>query len=362
MKLDCELIVNSDVEHLRQIYTGFSMLHAQGFLRLKQTIPEEYLQDKTNGDRWTNYKFFNTKAVLNGKISIVYDTHDWNWIDEEILGEADFYFKRSYDEQFVSQLKDGNKVFPLGLNYQVTSRKTDVFQIERAKFYSGKDRVKAIIKGLRIGKGETEQLGKMESYPPLDLSPKVLFMARAWDTNLIENKKRKDAVEQINETRAESIRRLRKEFGTGFFGGLAHEEYAVKHFKDCLLPDGNFANKRNYLEILKDFPVCVATTGLNNSIGWKLGEYVAFSKAIVTEPLHFGVTGDFKNESNYLEFTDSEEIVNAVTRLFEDGDLRRAMMVNNYRYYHSFLRPDSLILNSLSTVFQHSKLFINNIS
>lgn len=178
-------------------------------------------------------------------------------------------------------------------------------------------------------------------------------MARAWSPDLIEAKVQKEAVEALNEIRAESIGVLRKEFGERFFGGLAHDDYAVRHFKDCLLPDGNLSNKRKYLEILKNFPICVTTTGLNRSNGWKLGEYVALSKVIITEPLHFQVTGNFANEINYLEFTSPDELVNAAVRLFENKNLRFEMMMNNYRYYQSYLKPDSLILNSLSIVFQN---------
>ena len=353
MNLNCELIINSDTEHLRQIYAGFSMLHKQGFLRLKQTIPNEFLQNKNAVNRWMNYKFFNAKVILNGKITVIYDAHDWNWIDEEILSEADFYFKRSYDDALVSKLKDGAKVFPLGLNYQVTSDERDEFQLQRAAFYSGKDKVKAFIKGFHLKTlGETEQLDNMQSYPQFDAPPKCLFMARVWDTDLIPDQTKQETVEQLNENRAECVRRLRKEFGENFFGGLAHEDYAVKHFRDCLLPDGNLSNKRQYLEILQNYPICVTTVGLNNSNGWKLGEYVAFSKAIVTEPLQFQVAGNFNSEANYLEFIAPENLVEATTRLFEDANLRSAIMMNNYRYYQAFLRPDSLILNSLSTVFQ----------
>ncbi len=358
MKLNCELIINSDVEHLRQIYTGFSILHKRGFLRLKQTIPNEFLLDKNNPDRWTNYKFFNAKVILNDKITVIYDVHDWNWIDEEILSDADYYFKRSYDEEYVSQLKDGAKVYALGLNYQVVSDERNKFQLNRAAFYSGTDKIKALVKSLHLGAfGETEQLNNMHSYPAFDSPPKVLFMARAWDTDRIENKAQKDAVEQINETRAECIRLLRKEFGTRFYGGLAHDDYSNKHFKDCLLPDGDLSDKRKYLEILKNFPICVATSGLNGSNGWKLGEYVAFSKAIVSEPLQFAVTGDFKKESNYLMFTDSENLISSVTRLFENRSLRLAMMLNNYRYYQSYLKPDELVLNSLATVIRQTNSF-----
>lgn len=351
MSLNCELIISSETEHLRQIYTGFSMLHRQNFLRLRQTIANEHLQNKQTADRWVDYKFFNAKVIINDKITVIYDAHDWNWIDEEILSEADFYFKRSYDEEFVSKLKEGAKVFPLGLNYQVASGERDEFQLQRVAFYGGKDKIKAIFKSFHFkSRGETEQLGNMQSYPSFDSPPKILFWSRAWDTNLIQNKNGREAVEQLNENRADCVRQLRKTFGKNFLGGLAHEDYAVKHFKDCLLPDTRLFAKRSYLEILKDFPICVTTVGLNGSNGWKLGEYVAFSKAIVTEPLHFSVTGDFRKEVNYLEFTTPENLVETAAKLFEDVNLRSAMMLNNYRYYQAFVKPDPLILNSLATV------------
>ena len=104
MNLECEIIVNSDVEHLQQIYAGYSLLDQKGFLNLKQSIPTEFLQNKTVPNRWVDYNFFNTKVIINGNITICYDLHDWNRIDEEILRESDFYFKRSYDEKYVAQL------------------------------------------------------------------------------------------------------------------------------------------------------------------------------------------------------------------------------------------------------------------
>lgn len=356
MKINCEMIACSDAEHLQQIYAGFSLLHKRGFLKLKQTIPSEFLLNKNTPDRWENYKFFNIKVIVNDEITVCYDTHDWNWIDEEILREADFYFKRSYDANYVSHLREQDKVFPLGLNYQVSSSERDSFRIARAILYSGKDRIKAAAKGLRIdrlmgNRGETEQLKNLASYPDFTLEPKILFMARAWNPNLVPDTNQKENIEALNQTRAGCVRALRKEFGNRFFGGLAHENYATEHFKDCLLPDGNLSGKRKYVEILKQFPICVTTAGLNNSNGWKLGEYVAFAKAIVTEPLFFQVPGDFAKEKHYLEFTTPDRLVDAAQRLFEDKNLRFEMMMNNYRYYQSYIKPDSLILNSLATVF-----------
>lgn len=356
MKLACELFANSDVGHLQQIYAGYGLLHQSGFLDLTQTIPAEFLRDKNDPDRWTDYKFFNTKVVLNNQITVRYDLHDWNWIDEDILRKSDFYFKRSFDAGYISQIGEKAKVFPLGLNYQVTSSGRDFFKLQRSRFYSGKARLKAIIKSLNIAEslgrpGEVEQINNLEGRPDFSLEPKILFMARAWDHQQVESKNQQEAIAAINDTRANCVRVLRKEFGDRFFGGLAHDDYSRRHFRDVLLPGQNVSDKRNYLDTLRNYPICVATAGLNGSNGWKLGEYVAFSKAIITEPLVFQVPGDFAAEKNYLEFTDPAELLEAAVRLFENKQLRLQMMMNNYRYYQAWVRPDSLILNTLAVVF-----------
>ncbi len=360
MNLNCEIEVWSDVEHFKQIYTGFSLLHRSGFLTLKQVIPSEACKDMTRPKRWTDYKFFNAKVILNDGISIVYDVHDWNWIDEEILSGVDFYFKRSFDSNYVSNLTEGSKVFPLGLNYPVSTTHKDTFKLQRSRLYSGKAKIKAIAKGLgldRFGYGETEGLDNLEAMPDFKADPKVLFMAKAWSPESIEDKKQKEVVEAINEARANCVRILRAEFRDRFYGGLARDDYSLSNFADCVLPDSSLSNKRNYLDILKGFPICVATTGLNNSNGWKLAEYVALSKAIITEPLFFQVPGDFAKERNYLEFSTPEDLVKAAFRLFEDKNLCLDIMINNYRYYQAYLRPDSLILNTLAVVFANCDLF-----
>ena len=45
---------------------------------------------------------------------------------------------------------------------------------------------------------------------------------------------------------------------------------------------------------------------------------MAFSKAILTEKLIYGVPGDFESERNYLEFASPETCVDAAIRLVED--------------------------------------------
>jgi hypothetical protein len=93
----------------------------------------------------------------------------------------------------------------------------------------------------------------------------------------------------------------------------------------------------------------VATTGLHGSTGWKFAEYIAFSKAIVSEELNYEVPGKLEHGKNYLAFNSPEDCVNQVRLLFSDHHLRNSIMANNALYYLSFLRPDVLVVNTILT-------------
>ena len=118
-------------------------------------------------------------------------------------------------------------------------------------------------------------------------------------------------------------------------------------YKDALLENKNNALKKNYINILNEFPICVATMGLHGSIGGKFAEYVAFSKGILSEKMNFQLPGNLEKDKNYLEFTTPEECVNQAVKLSSNKEMLTNMMYYNLIYYHHYVRPDMLILNSL---------------
>jgi len=105
--------------HLNQIYKGFELLE-------KQKIISKLIVQPVTGDMLKPL----LTVTLNKKIRIIYDTLDGlNWISgnkEENLHHfqqninADFYFKRSYKPILQDFSPTGCKVFPLGLNYNIT--------------------------------------------------------------------------------------------------------------------------------------------------------------------------------------------------------------------------------------------------
>jgi hypothetical protein len=175
------------------------------------------------------------------------------------------------------------------------------------------------------------------------------MFTRLWDPdgNDVASAVQRDDRRKINARRIDLIRTCRRTFGERFTGGIHSDSYSrTQVSKDLLLPWSD-TQKRAYLETMKSHSICVATTGLHSSIGWRFAEYVAASRAVVTESLTFEVGGNFKQGRNYLEFSDSDSLIEVITYLLADRRRVVQMMESNRRYYEAFLRPDALILNTL---------------
>lgn len=351
-KITCELICHSIDRHLQQIYTGFFLLYKRGLIDITQRI-------NTREIRKDRPAFL--RVIVDDSIIIQYDTGDFQRIDEGFLNECDFYFKRSFSPAYLNGLGEKRrKVRPLGLNYHVYPDSTDKFAFKRSVYLGHNCRRKLIevARSLKLLDNLVfaPRVRIMESLPDLDTTAKILFMLRAWDPYDNSDLSGENIEEriQINETRAGCIKMLRDEFGNNVYCGFIHTDFAKKQFKHLLLPDNSMTNQGKYINLLKSYPICVATTGLHRSIGFKFAEYVAFSKAILSEKLNNKVTGNLEVGRNYLEFSSPDELLEKAEQLFSDRDFRNSIMINNSKYYQSFLRPDSLVMNSLLTALSDS--------
>src|SRR5256885_17175399 len=75
-KITCELFVHADSVHLQQLYTGFSILHRKGIIRLIQRICRENIMDKTKDHHLWDAKLSHLKVIIDGESALYYDTHD----------------------------------------------------------------------------------------------------------------------------------------------------------------------------------------------------------------------------------------------------------------------------------------------
>jgi hypothetical protein len=338
------------------------MLSKTGLIDLYQEISDSPLSYSSSLPHLRNaiHAHLRVSVTYENKIyNIYYDTHDSYEIDQTHLETCDFYFKRSYDSKYIleSHLNSYNKIFPLGLNYLVFSNSIDFFAFKR-NFLLNKAFVKKIDQSIRAVDFNNyltfnPRLRDIQSFPNTVNEPKVLFMVTAYDPYDSLDREKDKIEERIynNEFRANCIRELRKEFGKFFYGGFMHNNFTIDRYRDLLIDNSKNGRKDIYLKNINEYSIGVATTGLHNSIGWKFAEYIAFSKAIVSEKLHYSVPGDLSPNNNYLEFNSPIECVEKVALLFDNKELREQMMFNNAQYYHHYVRPDALVLNTLLKIF-----------
>ena len=354
-QIQCRLLYRSPSAHLQQLYTGFRLLQRSGQVRLSQQFRRTPVRYGDDAAHLYDAGHAHLDAVVENRLRLHFDTHDAQEIALGELPECDFYFKRSYSAQVVESLPQQfrDRIRPLGLNYRVLPDVTDPLAIRRGLSMSGFSRatLSAVKQALDVGNrfGFQPRLSQMESEPLLTASPYVLFHVAAYDP-YDDPQRSQDKIDDrisINETRARCIKLLKEELGPRFTGGFTPSRFAREHYAD-LVSVAESTSQENYLRTLKSFPICVASTGLHGSTGWKLAEYVALSKAVLSERLVYDLPGNFARGRNFVEFTSPEECVSGAVRLIEDAALRRQIMQNNATYYRDYLRPDALVRNALT--------------
>jgi hypothetical protein len=352
--IECQLLYRSTSEHLQQLYTGFLLLHESGFIRLSQRLRHAPVEYANAPPHLKDAGHAHLDVVLEGNVRLHFDTHDAEEIATDELETCDFYFKRSYAPDVVAALPPNQRkrVFPLGLNYRVLPDRVDPFAIRRGIRLTGISRTSALaVKqacDIRNYLGYQPRLALMHSAIDFAAEPRVLFLAAAYDPY---DDPRRDAQKiqdriNVNENRARIIRLMKGTLGVRFTGGFADSKFCRDQYPDLLVAP-EVTHQQQYLLRLKTMPICIATSGLHGSIGWKFAEYVAFARAPVSEALTYSVPGPFAPDRNYLPFTSPAQCLNAAIKLIEDRSLRQELMRNNAAYYQSHLRPDSLVRNAL---------------
>lgn len=342
--------------HLYQVTAGFDALCKAGEFKLCI----EKLRPK-DADR---LPYNMLEAVLPDGRRLIYDMNDGyrNLLPQDaepaslydpLLKRCDFLFKRSFSAEENKKLAAPDKIRRTPPNFLVTRRGNPAHipapcdpRREQAK------------KWVRMLPGSSYYNGhvleeNLFDVPHISETPKILFMARLWDPDgefpgqLTEAMR--DERDAINRVRADCIRRLRKEFGSRFFGGVTPSAFAVRDYADVVLDTPGLSKKNAYLNFMKQFDIQIATMGLHGSTGWKFAEYLAASKAIVSETLRYESAGDLREGTHYFAFDDADGCVQKVCALL-DADVRAKMMQENHIYAEQFLRCEAFVRNTLKAI------------
>lgn len=335
----------SKIPHLSLPVTGLMMLEEQKKVCLSIEI------DECNRK---HLPYAPLLEVCGGGKRILFDLADGYGSEVEqalpqLVRQTDFIFRRSFSPQENAKLPPElrDRMRPLGFHYHVSwpgnpidrvssssERKQDLFQ----RLFNGAPRCYFTP-------------DRFELEPVFHKSPTVLFYTRLWHTE--PDDELAGPVEQLNKSRVRLVTELKKRYGPRFIGGIQFDPRALRHCGTQMA--GILATQRvRYLETMRNrADICIGSTGLHESIGWKTAEYVAASKAIVCEQFHYQVTGPFQEGVNYLPFaeTDVEGCLKQVDQLMGDPQRVYEMARANRAYYQAYGRPDRLMENALRQVF-----------
>lgn len=294
-------------------------------------------------------------AHIGGRKRIVFDMLDGvNFVEGASLHEnlqtlnalaenSDFYCKRSYNAQLFKDLEFSGRIHPYGLHCDVTSRYSPL-EYEWS-MRGARNLLRYWTPLRRILDYRSHEL---LSHPPrCELKPLIIFQTHAWQISSTQSASVRREMEDMNESRAMVIRTCRKHFGSRFIGGFTHSSYARAQYVDCLLDDERAGRRKNFQRMLPKITIGIATSGIHRSNGWKLAEYVAASRAIVSEPLFYEPGGTFLEGENYLTFKNRDSLIGALETLLKDVQLRESMMFRNYCYYRMFGSPCALLMHAL---------------
>jgi len=288
-------------------------------------------------------------------------------IDRNALANNDVYFKRSYANVELCRLseRDRVKVRPYGFNYacstdsQVRSllfaKQLVSFEWMNTAHRQGPLRSMRRLLGhpVRWLNGKPIEVTASSPLPYMDFEVgaaaeakrAVIFLTRLWrpsDEPGVDSDRRR----QLNEARIELIRTLRRRLGQRFLGGVERDPYSEQECPDCIIDSATI--KTSYVRFMKDHLIGVATTGLHGSVGWKLAEYIAAARCIVSEPIRPEGSLGFAEGTHYLSFHAAESCADACLRLLDDPTLAHKMRVANEDYYQRELRPPAMILKRLT--------------
>ncbi len=339
------LLCSSSGEHVSQLYSGFAMLAATGAVEVRLRTVRGF--DPGGGG-----------TILQAEIAghrVVYDTFDVSTISPDLLSWATRYYKRSFDPATVAASGRQDIIRPLGLNYGVYARGDWRFRrmgwsLRGLRRNNVRDVVTRLARLSSAGSRFTDTGRATASVRHFEEDPgrpghDVLLLTRTWDPKRVQGD-RAEMRAQMNHIRVEGIRQLREEFGPRFLGGLSPSPDALRDYPD-VIADPQVVKKPAYLRAMRSAAVCVTSRGLVDSNGWRLAEYVAASRPIVTEPLVHQVPGKFTAGRNYVEYSDPRSLVEAVRDLVDDDEKRAAMRAANHRYYLDHVRPDALVARTL---------------
>lgn len=170
----------------------------------------------------------------------------------------------------------------------------------------------------------------------------VFLIASLWlDPNCI------DATNLQRKIFVETCKSLNLNFEGGFFSNSYHPHN--EEFKEIIFTKRY--SYKSYVEKTKKSAFVFNTPAVHFCHGWKLGEYLAMGKAIISTTLSNNLPEDLVPGENIHFISNSKELKDAILKMVSDDSYRKKLENGAKEYYSKFASPKAVIGNLICLKF-----------
>ncbi len=263
-----------------------------------------------------------------------FSTGDHASIDDVAFAWADVYGVVNYDPAWRTNPAYA-KVVPIGPVFAIRSwgstTSLDMVRLSAGRVRQPQQALEAAVGVFKLLRHRLEE----QRYTPVSSERGyVFFAAWAWKKHL-----------ELNAPRARFVRACKAVPQLKFEGGFApRRRQDVGGLDDVTAP--RKYPFRVYLQRLQRSAVAFNCPAVHHCLGWKLGEFFALGKAIISLPLGREMPAPLQH-GRHIHFVEDNEaaMVAAVKRIAFDDAYRNHLEINARAYYLRHLAPERVVMN-----------------
>ena len=135
--------------------------------------------------------------------------------------------------------------------------------------------------------------------------------------------------------------------GLNFEGGFApRQNKDVKGF-DAHTTERRYSIKE-YISKTKRSAIVFNTPAVLDCHGWKLAEFLALGKAIITTPLSRALPAPLNDKKHFCEVNNLKDYHTIIDTLLNDFEFKEMLEKNARDYYEKYLKPSQTIAQLMS--------------
>lgn len=263
---------------------------------------------------------------------VVISAEDWVDINSEVYKAVDCYAKVNVVEEQTGKYQ---KILPIGPNFGIR-----YFSLLEYIFFTYTLHRKTKIKNPFFKTFFTNSFKRSfyrtyeRKNPEESNLKKTFYLNYPWRKHHEVTKRRKEITKILKDLEKRDI--------IIFEGGFSKRRFGYHKGLKPYSAKKNYSHK-DYIKAVKRAGFVINTPAVHGCLGWKLGEYLALGKPIISLPLGRVMPGDFKEDVHYVEIENIQELYNKIPKLLGDPVKTQGLSHNAAEYFQQFLTPERVI-------------------